>query len=127
VTFEARVIAFSRRFLTNRTFELIVEPALADLQFDAEASGTARAASYLAVLRAVAGGLVDDLTRDSASFVLLALLPAGYYTGLMVVFADFFSGASRYMTTVAVALIVVLSLGPVTACFWPERHRAAAD
>lgn len=122
--FEDRVTAFADRFLSNRTFELIVAPALADLQYDTGASGAARAAGYLAVLRAVAGGLVDELTRDSGSFVILALLPACYYTFLMIVFADFFSAAESFVTIAA--LIAVLSLGPVTACFWPARDRARA-
>ena len=122
MNFEGRVISFSERFLTDRTFQLIVEPALADLQFDAGTSRRTRAANYLAVLRAVAGGLRDELTRDSGSFVVLGLLPACYYTFLMIVFSDFFNAAGGFLTIVT--LIVVLSFGPVMACFWPDRHHA---
>ena len=118
--FEHRITAFSERFLTARTFELIVEPALADLEFEAGASRLARAANYLAVLRAVAGGLLDELRRDSATFFALALLPACYYAFLIIVFADFAESTGGF-TRVA-ALIVVLSLTPVLACFWPERR-----
>jgi hypothetical protein len=120
MNFEERVIAFSDRFLTDRTFQLIVEPALADLQFDANTSRRGRAANYLAVLRAVAGGLREELTRDSGSFVVLGLVPACYYTFLMIVFSDFFEAAGGLLTMMT--LIVVLSFGPVMACFWPDRH-----
>lgn len=118
--FEARIIAFSDRFLTNRTFDLIVAPALADLQYDGDTTRVGRARNCLAVLRAVAGGLRDDMTRDSASFLVLALLPTCYYTFLMIVFSDFFETAGRLLTTAA--LIMVLSLAPVMACFWPDRQ-----
>ena len=118
--FEARVIAFAGRFLSDRTFELIVAPALADLQFD-DGAGRGRARNYIAVLRALAGGLLDEVTRDTASFFVLTLLPISYYTGLLVVFWDFFATTGGVLFTVT--LIAVLSLGPVMACFWPARHR----
>ena len=41
MSFESCVIAFADRFLSDRTFELIVAPALADLQFDEDAGGAA--------------------------------------------------------------------------------------
>ena len=118
--FESRIIAFSDRFLTNRTFDLIVAPALADLQYDSDTTRLGRARNRLAVLRAVAGGLRDDMTRDSASFIVLALLPTCYYTFLMIVFSDFFETTGRLVTTAA--LILVPSLAPVMACFWPARE-----
>ena len=117
--FEDSIVAFSDRFLTERTFDLIVAPALADLQFDAGTSALARARNYFAVLRALAGGLHDELSRDTFSFLVLTLLPAAYYTGLITVFWDFFAAEGALLTTGA--LILVLSLGPVIACFWPER------
>jgi len=121
--FEDRIIAFSDRFLTDRTFELIVAPALADLQFDAGTSRLGRARNYVAVLRAVLGGLHDELSRDSLSFVTLMLLPAAYYVALLTVFWDFFVTTGGGNLALTVTLIFVLSLGPVLACFWPERHR----
>ena len=120
--FENRIIAFSDRFLTNRTFELIVAPALADLQYDGDTTRLGRVRNCLAVLRAVAGGLRDEITRHSASFAVLALLPTCYYTFLMIVFSDFFETAHRLVATVT--LILVLSLAPVMACFWPARPPA---
>jgi len=122
MSFETRIIAFSERFLSDRTFELIVAPALADMQFDPGAGRFARARNHVAVLRAVVGGLRDELSRDSATFALLTLLTAGYYSALLVVFWGFFDArGGRFFT---IMLVTVLSLAPVMACFWPERHRA---
>ena len=58
MSFEARVIAFADRFLSERNVQLIVEPALADLQFDGGTAPLGRTANRLAVLKAVAGGCV---------------------------------------------------------------------
>jgi hypothetical protein len=127
VSFEARITAFADRFLTERTFELIVAPALADLQFDATTSPLGRARNYLAVVRAVAGGLHDELSRDSASFLVLALLPASYYIALLTVFWDFFMKNGARGVSLAVVLIAVLSFAPVMACFWPERRTRPVD
>ena len=85
MSFQSRIMAFAERFLSDRSFELIVVPALADLQFEHDAGPLRRSVNRLAVLRAVAGGLRDDLARDSGSFVVLMLLarlllhlPAGH-------------------------------------------------
>ena len=120
--FEDRIVAFADRFLTDRTFELIVAPSLADLQFDGGRTRVGRLRNRLAVLRAVAGGLLDEVTRDSASFVVLALLPAAYYTFLLIVFSDFFPAPGGLFAVAT--LILVLSFAPVIACFWPTRQPA---
>lgn len=122
MTFEDRITVFSDRFLRERTFELIVAPALADFQFDVERTPGARTAHYVAVLRAVAGAVYQDLTSDSWTFAGLALLPACYYTFLLIVFSDFFSAPSGFV--IVGTLILLLSLGPVLACYWPERYAA---
>ena len=51
----------------SATFELIVAPALADLQFEEDGGRRSRIADRVAVLRAVAGGVAHDLARDSDS------------------------------------------------------------
>jgi hypothetical protein len=122
MSFEDRIVAFSDRFLTSRTFELIVAPSLADLQFEDGHTAGVRLRNRLAVLRAVAGGLIDEVTRDSVSFLVLALLPAAYYTFLLIVFADFFPAPGGLVTVAT--LILVLSFAPVLACFWPTRQPA---
>jgi len=121
MSFESRVLAFAERFLSDRSVALIVAPALADLQFDREAGRLRHAANQLAVVRAVAGGLRDEAARGSGFFLVLTLMTAGYNLVLLTLFADFIS-LSEHLPGVVIA-VLFLSLGPVMACFWPERRR----
>lgn len=125
MTFESRIVAFSERFLTQRAFELIVAPALADLQFDEDRGRRNRLANRLAVLRAVAGGLLDQASRDVGSLLGLTLLPACYYLIPFALCFDQFKSWSEFFA--AVMVIVALSLAPVMVCYWPQRHSASAD
>ena len=122
MSFESRIIAFADRFLSTRTFELIVTPALADLEFEAELGRRSRLVSRCAVLRAVAGGLRADLAKDSLSLIKLTLLPACYYAMPLVMGFEYFKTWSEVFTTLA--LVLVLSMVPVLVCFWPERRTA---
>jgi hypothetical protein len=117
--FESRIIGFARRYLSTRTFELIVEPALADLQYDEEIGRRSTAANRVAVLRAVSGGLCDELRRDLPGFLTVALVPAAYYVFMMTVCLDAFRTWSEFFGTAA--LILVMSFLPVVVCFWPRR------
>ena len=65
MSFESRMVAFSERFLSDRTFELVVAPALADLEFDPGRKPLARIVNRVAVLRAVLGGLAGELKRSA--------------------------------------------------------------
>ena len=123
--FESRIIAFARRFLSTRTLELIVEPALADLQYDAEAGRRSLTVNRLGVLRAVAGGVCDEFRRDALSFFQLALVPAAYYLFMLAVCLDAFRTWSAFFGVAA--LIVVLSFCPVVVCFWPRASVSLAD
>jgi hypothetical protein len=121
VTFESGVMAFADRFLSQRTFELVVEPALADLQFDEETGRRSRLANRVAVLRAISGGVRHEMMRGSGAFFKLTLLSACYYmfpvavsVGIFKTWTDFF---------VAATVVLALSLVPVMVCFWPQRHR----
>jgi len=123
MSFESRVVAFSTRFLSARSFELIVAPALADLQFEEEERGRG---NRLAVLRAVGGAMRTEIARHAGVVVALTLVPACYYFVLVAVCFDFFRGATgieSVMFTVArvAAPLLVMSLAPVLVCFWPER------
>ncbi len=122
MSFESRVIAFADRFLSDRTFELVVAPALADLQFDEESGGRHRFASRLAVLKAVTGGLRLDVWRDSGTLFKVALLSACYYTFPVALGIRLFKTWSEFF--VVIMLVLGLSLVPVLACFWPERRTA---
>lgn len=126
MTFESRVLAFADRFLSERTLQLIVEPALADLQFECGMQPLTRATNRLAVIKAVAGGVYDEVSRASAGFIALTLMPTCYYLFLMVICLDFRPSSTSLF--VAGASLLVMSLGPVMVCFWPSRHsRRAAD
>lgn len=127
MSFEGRTIAFARRFLSERTYRLIVEPAVADLQFERSAESWHRAANHFGVLRAVAGGVRDDCARVSGGFFALMLLPASYYLFLLVLCFDVMSISLTMDFVVVAALIVILSCAPVMACFWPERTTRAID
>ena len=122
MSFESRVQSFSERFLSRRSFELIVEPALADLEF--ESAEGRQAASRLAVVRALAGAVQDDFKSQLGIIALLWLVPTGYYFVLMTVCFDFFAGETgkRSMEApLALAVpLLLLSLSPVLVCFWPE-------
>ena len=119
MSFEARVSAFAGRFLSERTHRLIVEPALADLHF---AGGTGRAAHRVAVLRALAGGLRDDLAGGSGHFFFLTLVPACYFLTMLVMFLDFFTAMNTASVMTTLAIVCVMSVGPAMICFWPERR-----
>jgi hypothetical protein len=121
MSFDARICAFAERFLSRRTYELIVVPAIADLQFEQSAG---RSANRLAVLRAVAGGLGDDVAGASGEIVSLALLPAAYYIFFMLICFDVYAISISTGFVLAATMILLLSVAPVLACFWPERPTA---
>jgi|SRR5687768_4168919 len=113
-----RIESLSARFLSERTHELIVVPAIADVQHDAsDASHAAR--GRLSVLVAFAGAAFEELTADLhvVKIAALALIPALYYGFLVVLVVP---EASAYFLELAVG-VAVLSLAPVLACCWPER------
>ena len=124
MSFDARILSFAERFLSPRSFRLIVAPAVADLQFERRPGLLGSAADRAAVLRAVAGGIGDDVARASGGMLGLTLLPACYYIFLLILCFDVFSLSLSFDFIVAAALILVLSFAPVMVCFWPERERA---
>ena len=118
MSFESRVVAFSARFLSRRSVELIVTPALADLQFERECRR--RTASRLAVIRALAGAMRADAARNAGMFVVLTVVPASYYFVLLTVCFDFF--AVRPGVIEVASPLLVMSVAPARVCFWPERR-----
>jgi hypothetical protein len=130
LTFADTFIELSDRFLCTRTFELIVAPAIADLQYD-EATGSRATVmrNRAAVAWAFALGLYEDAVTASSllTFAALALLPAIYYAFLIITVAPTVETLVNRFTLGAI--IGVLSLGPVIACYWPERpaRRIPAD
>ena len=123
------ITTLSDRFLRERTFDLIVAPAIADLQYDGDDAPTRRLRNRLLVSYAFVCALYEDATSDSSllTFAALVIIPASYYTFLVIACApdaDWFA-TSRGRVTVGV-IIAVLSLGPAIACYWPERQPGRA-
>jgi hypothetical protein len=114
-------VAFSDRFLSDRTFELVVAPALADLEFDPGRKPFARLLNRVAVVRAVLGGLADECKRDTGTFVLLTLVPTAYYLCLLTLCFDAVKTWRGFLSLTA--MVVAMSCVPVLVCFWPSRHR----
>ena len=64
MTLVAAVTALADRWLTERTFELVVAPAIADMQFDTAATGLRRARNGAAVVSAFLWGVYEEVTSD---------------------------------------------------------------
>lgn len=127
MSFVGAIAAVSERCLRERTFELVVAPAIADLQYDMPASGPLRRARHrVALLATFLCGAWEDATSDSGAltFLALTLIPACYYSLLVAICTP----SNSYLRTthegrlLTVGVILVLSLGPVIACHWPERR-----
>ena len=124
MTFIDRIESLSTRFLSDRTHELIVAPAIADVQYDSGEQG-AGVRAHVCVLVALAGAAYEELTSDLRLLKLagLALIPGLYYAFLLVLVAPE-AGAlvTGHWGPFALAVgIAVLSFGPVLVCCWPER------
>ena len=125
MTFIDRIESLSARFLSERTHELIVAPAIADLQHDS-AAGTPGPRERFSVVVALAGAAYEELTSDLRLLKIagLALIPAVYYSFLfmLVIPADVGAQLSAHWGRFAIASgVTLLSFGPVLACCWPER------
>ena len=118
--FDSLVLAFCDRFLAQRTFDLIVAPALADLEFEEAAGRRSRIAMRAAVVRAIIGGWREDLVRGSDAFLRLTLLSVSYYMFPVAVSAGIFKTWSSFF--IAATIVLALSLIPVMVCFWPARR-----
>jgi hypothetical protein len=131
MTFIERIDSLSSRFLTERSYELIVGPAIADLQHDANSAPAHPVRGRLSVLIAFAGAVYDEVTADSGLLLIaaLALIPAMYYAFLIVLIlpeAGAFVTARASLMVLAVG-IAVMSFGPVLVCCWPERTPRRPD
>ena len=118
--FDSLVLAFCDRFLAQRTFDLIVAPALADLEFEEAIGRRSRIAMRTAVLRAIIGGWRHDLVRGSDGFLQLTLLSISYYMFPVALSIGIFKTWSGFL--IAATAVLALSLVPVMVCFWPARR-----
>ena len=124
MTFVAAITALADRFLTERSFELIVTPALADFELESAETGRRRLAAQAAVVSALIGAIWEDAIRhgDFARFAGLVLIPVCYYTFFFLLGLP---GGMRRMPPslfggLAVA-VVALSFAPAIVCYWPDR------
>ena len=125
MTFVAAISALSSRFLTERSFDLIVTPALADLEVDLASGTRSETAARAAVLSALLGAVWEDAVRggDLARFAGLVLIPACYYTFFFLLGVP--KGINDLSSTLLVSLgiaVITLSFAPALVCFWPERQ-----
>ena len=126
MTFADTVAAVAARTLRERTFELVVAPAIADLQYDLPSCGPLRRARHrVALLSTFLWGVWEDAFSDSSAltFLALTLIPACYYSLLVAICTpgDSYLRATPEGRLLTVGVILALSFGPVIACYWPER------
>ena len=130
MTFIQRIDSLSSRFLTERSYELIVGPAIADLQHDVNAAPAHSVRGQLSVLVAFAGALYDEIITDSGLWRIaaLALIPAMYYAFLIMLIMP---EAGPFLRARAGLPLLVLgaamSFAPVLVCCWPERTTRRPD
>jgi hypothetical protein len=137
----AWITAVARQVLDVQTFELIVSPAVADLQFESATSRRMdRVRGYLAVLVACLGAFGHDLLidlkllhDDAPTLIRVVLMQVAYYSSMLtILFAGMSAreavGALFTESTqiwIALAIIVALSALPTLVCFWPARRTLA--
>ena len=121
-----RIEALSSRFLSERSYELIVAPAIADVEYDAvHGHRLSLAQGQLSVLVAFAGAAYQDLTADSSVLRMagLTLIPAFYFTFLIYLcqpqWAEYVAGSFGRLALPGA--LAALSIAPVLVCCWPER------
>jgi len=128
----AWVTRVAHALLHQDTFELMVEPAVADLQFEPSA------AAYVAAWATVAGAWSQDFAGDArlvlddiAMLAALIGIQASYYSGLLLLVVTGRNGKEAFQMiargdrpeiVIALTLIVALSALPTLLCFWPPRR-----
>jgi hypothetical protein len=131
MTLVDRIDALSSRFLSERSYELIVGPAIADLQHDAAGAQTPRSMrGSFSVLVAFAGALYDEITTDSGLWRIaaLALIPAMYYAFMIVLILPEAGPFLRARAGLPILIVgAAMSFAPVFVCCWPERTTRRPD
>jgi hypothetical protein len=126
------LIRIARGLLHEDTFELMVAPAIADLQCDPTPD------AYAAVWTTLLGALWVDfdgdlrlIFEDAAMLLALVVIQAAYYSGILLLLVAGMS--SRQMVTslaggggrpfaAAVFFVLAVSALPTMLCFWPPRR-----
>ena len=117
IRFDVVIGGVGARLLSERNFDLVLAPALADYQVERRDQSRSDWLGRFAVLLALTGALRIEVASHAASFCTLALLPFAYDVVLLTLFSDFFDmdGGWRFVG----AMVVALSMVPVVVCFWP--------
>jgi hypothetical protein len=109
----------ARRLLHDDTFDLVVGPAIADLQFEQHG----RAAVCLAIGGALCHDLAGDVRAmcdDAAMLAGLVGIQASYFAGMLGLM-----GGMRKDTAPTVLLtLLLLCTASTTLLFWPQKRRA---
>jgi hypothetical protein len=127
-----RLTRVAQAVLHEDSFELIVSPAIADLQFSPGRG--ARIGVWVAFLGALWTDLQDDVRLvidDAAMLAALVLIQACYYSGILLLLVvgmtarqlaeSLAAGPSPTLIGVLL-LILALSTAPTLLCFWPPRR-----
>ena len=125
----------SEAFLDQETFDLVVSPAIADLQFEARDAGLVTTArGYAGVWVALGGAICRDthadlrlILADASMLTTLIVLQAAYYAGLLtlisgVVSKRAFESLTAESTLAIGSVILTLSVVFTVLLFWPERR-----
>ena len=123
IRFDAVVGGVGVWLLSERTFDLVLAPALADYQVERRDRTRSSVLNRVAVLLALSGALRMEAATHAVSFFTLAVLPFAYDVMLLMLFSDFFDMSSGGLRFVA-AMILALSMVPVVVCFWPTGRLA---
>jgi len=131
------LIRVARSVLHEDTFELMVAPAIADLQIDATP------AAYAAAWSSLAGACAEDfwldvraVAEDAAMLGVLMGIQASYYACMLMLLAAHISvtdavgmllSGPGQPFLLAVSLLVTVSAVPTLVCFWPPRRVRESD
>lgn len=123
-----RATRIGRRLLREQTFELMVSPAIADLQFESDRAGV-RPAAYSAVAAGLVGGFVEDMRLDLAELAtdlpgllqIVAVQTCYYTTMLTLIGGAAFKQLSGPHFLFLGTLILSLSTVSTLVCYWPKR------
>lgn len=125
MTFNGWALEVGARFLSTRTFDLIVAPAVADCEFEHSSGRCASTRAVIGVLAALLGGAWEEARSGSGALTLLGLVSIlASYFGFMFVLCvpkGVHVFASTQAAIVFAGIVLLFSFVPVVACCWPDR------
>jgi hypothetical protein len=128
----AWLLSLARTLLHEDTFELLVEPAIADLQ--ADGSIHAYAPVWISLVYAWCVDFEGDvrlILDDAAMLATLIGIQAAYYSSVLLLLVTgkrgkdalaMFVNGEHPEYLIAIAAIVALSALPTLLCYWPPRR-----